>query len=78
LIQLLIPILDRGCQSADVVDNITGLLIGLVIGTGLRVLEGEVGGLRNGGGSEQPRARTELPESSHTTGTEVAPGGDLD
>jgi glycopeptide antibiotics resistance protein len=37
-IQLLAPILDRGCQSADIVDNLTGLLVGLVIGTGLRFL----------------------------------------
>jgi len=26
--QLLLPLLDRGCQSADVVDNLTGLAIG--------------------------------------------------
>lgn len=31
--QLLLPILHRGCQSADVVDNLMGLTIGLVIGT---------------------------------------------
>ena len=37
-IQLLAPILDRGCQSSDVVDNLTGLAAGLVIGTGLRML----------------------------------------
>lgn len=30
--QLLLPVLDRGCQSADVVDNLTGLVIGLAIG----------------------------------------------
>jgi glycopeptide antibiotics resistance protein len=30
--QLLLPILDRGCQSADVIDNLTGLLLGLVGG----------------------------------------------
>jgi hypothetical protein len=35
-IQLLAPILDRGCQSADVVDNLIGLAIGLAVGTGLR------------------------------------------
>jgi glycopeptide antibiotics resistance protein len=27
--QLLVPFLDRGCESADVVDNLTGLVIGL-------------------------------------------------
>ena len=37
-IQLLAPILDRGCQSADVVDNLTGLLVGLGVGTWLRFL----------------------------------------
>ncbi len=30
--QLLVPALERGCQSADVFDNLTGLAIGLVIG----------------------------------------------
>lgn len=48
-IQLLAPILDRGCQSADVVDNLTGLLIGLVIGTGLRVLGNAIGAARDSG-----------------------------
>lgn len=37
-IQLLVPFLERGCQSADVVDNLTGLMVGLVLGTGLRFL----------------------------------------
>jgi glycopeptide antibiotics resistance protein len=37
-IQLVAPILDRGCQSADVFDNLTGLVIGLIIGTGARIL----------------------------------------
>jgi glycopeptide antibiotics resistance protein len=30
--QLLIPAIERGCQSADVFDNLTGLVIGLGIG----------------------------------------------
>jgi hypothetical protein len=30
--QLLLPALERGCQSADVFDNLTGLAIGLAIG----------------------------------------------
>jgi VanZ like family len=30
--QLLVPALERGCQSADVFDNLTGLLLGLIIG----------------------------------------------
>jgi len=34
-IQLVVTTLGRACQSADVVDNLTGLLIGLVIGIGL-------------------------------------------
>jgi glycopeptide antibiotics resistance protein len=28
-IQLLLPVLDRACESADVVDNLTGLVLGL-------------------------------------------------
>jgi VanZ family protein len=32
-IQLAVPWLDRQCESADVVDNLTGLLLGLVAGT---------------------------------------------
>jgi glycopeptide antibiotics resistance protein len=30
--QLLVPLLDRGCQSADVIDNLTGLAIGFAGG----------------------------------------------
>jgi hypothetical protein len=30
--QLLVPLLGRGCESADVVDNLIGLAIGLAIG----------------------------------------------
>jgi len=37
-IQLAAPIIDRGCQSADVVDNLTGLLLGLLVGSGIRLL----------------------------------------
>jgi len=32
-VQLLAPVLDRGCQSADVVDNLTGLAGGVIAGT---------------------------------------------
>jgi glycopeptide antibiotics resistance protein len=35
--QLLLPILGRGCQSGDVFDNLTGLLLGSLIGTGARL-----------------------------------------
>jgi hypothetical protein len=31
-LQLVLPVLDRGCESADVVDNVTGLALGLAIG----------------------------------------------
>ena len=41
-IQLVAPILARGCQSADVFDNLTGLVIGLIIGTTARVLGGSL------------------------------------
>ncbi len=33
LTQLLVPILARGCQSADVFDNLTGLVLGLALGS---------------------------------------------
>jgi VanZ family protein len=36
MLQLLAPILSRGCQSADVVDNLTGLVLGMVGATGAR------------------------------------------
>ena len=32
-IQRLVPAIERGCQSADVFDNLTGLVVGLAIGT---------------------------------------------
>jgi hypothetical protein len=35
--QLLLPVLGRGCQSGDVFDNLTGLLLGWLIGTGARL-----------------------------------------
>jgi glycopeptide antibiotics resistance protein len=35
-IQLTVSVLDRGCQSADVVDNLSGLLVGLLIGWAIR------------------------------------------
>jgi VanZ family protein len=37
-LQLLAPFLSRGCQSADVVDNLTGLVVGMVAATGARWL----------------------------------------
>lgn len=36
-LQLAIPLLARGCQSADVVDNLTGLSLGLLIGRAFHV-----------------------------------------
>ena len=32
-IQLTATVLGRGCQTADMVDNLLGLLIGIVVGT---------------------------------------------
>jgi glycopeptide antibiotics resistance protein len=32
--QLLMPVLDRACESADVVDNLAGLVLGLALGAG--------------------------------------------
>jgi glycopeptide antibiotics resistance protein len=40
--QLLLPALARGCESADVVDNLTGLAIGLVGGLVVRSVVGVV------------------------------------
>jgi glycopeptide antibiotics resistance protein len=40
--QLLLPILDRGCQSADVIDNLTGLVLGLAGGSVAGWLAGAV------------------------------------
>ena len=40
--QLLLPILDRGCQSADVIDNLTGLVLGLAGGSVAGLLAGAV------------------------------------
>jgi glycopeptide antibiotics resistance protein len=34
-IQLLVVALDRGCQSADVFDNLTGLFVGIAAATGI-------------------------------------------
>ena len=38
--QLLVPVLGRGCQSADVIDNTMGLVIGLTVGASARWLLG--------------------------------------
>jgi hypothetical protein len=38
LIQLVLVPLGRECQSSDVVDNVLGLVIGLVVGSALRLL----------------------------------------
>jgi glycopeptide antibiotics resistance protein len=38
LIQLLVPRLGRECQSADVIDNLTGLVVGLAAGVVARLL----------------------------------------
>ena len=37
-IQFFVPVLGRGCQSADVIDNLTGLVVGAGIGTAARLL----------------------------------------
>lgn len=39
-IQLLVPVIARGCQSSDVIDNLIGLSIGLAIGGVARLLIG--------------------------------------
>jgi len=42
-IQLLVPALDRICQSADVVDNLAGLAIGLLGGLAVGRIAGAIG-----------------------------------
>lgn len=42
IVQLVLPILGRGCQSADVFDNLTGLVLGWLIGIGFAVLSDRV------------------------------------
>ena len=37
-IQLLLPVLGRGCETADIVDNLLGLVIGVALGVMLRPL----------------------------------------
>lgn len=41
--QLLVPAISRGCESADVVDNLLGLAVGLAIGGGLRAVASRAG-----------------------------------
>jgi hypothetical protein len=36
--QLLVTVLGRGCQTADIVDNLLGVAIGMAIGTGARLV----------------------------------------
>ena len=43
LFQLVVAPLNRGCESADVVDNLTGLVIGVAAGTAVRWLGPAVG-----------------------------------
>lgn len=38
LTQLLVPAISRGCESADVIDNLLGLAVGLAAGTALRMV----------------------------------------
>jgi glycopeptide antibiotics resistance protein len=55
LIQLVVTSLGRTCQSADVVDNLTGLVIGLACGTILgAVLQAST---RSGSFDDHPRSR---------------------
>lgn len=43
LFQLLVPVLGRGCQSADVIDNLTGLIVGMAGATAARLLLSRIG-----------------------------------
>ena len=46
LFQLSVPILGRGCQSADVIDNTMGLVIGLTVGASARWILGRARRMR--------------------------------
>lgn len=50
-LQFLVPSLARGCQSGDVIDNLTGLVIGLGVGALIRLAFSFVRGWRSGGAS---------------------------
>ena len=39
IVQLWVPILGRGCESADVIDNLTGLALGFAGATAVRALQ---------------------------------------
>jgi len=43
LAQLVLPVLDRGCESADVVDNMVGLAFGLGLGIAVRLVASGLG-----------------------------------
>ena len=51
--QLLLPALGRGCQSADVIDNLLGLAVGVVVGGAARGLVAVTGRAVDRGGSRR-------------------------
>lgn len=54
--QSLVPVLGRGCESADVVDNLTGLVIGLALGRGMALARSRLastGAAGSGGARDQ-------------------------
>jgi len=53
-VQLLVPWLDRGCESADVVDNLTGLFVGLAAGSVAGRAAAPWRGTSHGGGASRP------------------------
>jgi hypothetical protein len=53
LVQLLVPALARGCQSADVVDNLLGLTVGVAVGVAARGLVAVTGRAMDRGGSRR-------------------------
>lgn len=61
-IQSLVPMLGRGCESGDVVDNLLGLGIGLALGVLLSVVRaGRTRSCRARGDPEEPDARERQP-----------------
>lgn len=60
LVQLVVRPLGRGCESADVIDNLTGLAVGLTAGILVRVLGTFVASRSAGSARRAPRAEAPL------------------
>jgi hypothetical protein len=57
LVQLTVPVMARGCESADVIDNLSGLLVGLTAGALTRWLTVDRAAGRPASGADPDQAR---------------------